>query len=235
MSNRAVPPPIERFHPAAAAQDVEVSSSRKKNFPERAFEDRPFAAYMCHTQDTGGAQTGLIANELRERYHLCPKGEAPGPWLDKWVPSCDAKAMEKGISESKVFFITMTKGIMSKPYPIMEMRWALMYGIPRIGVMDKSTAGGKDFIYDELEAAPEDLKVLLNDVEYIPYRTKGYEQGSMMVEIMRRGNLKPPPAGGSDTAVAVEPDDVGDLTELLAAAKLLKHAASRRSRRSQTL
>ena len=134
--------------------------------------------------------------------------------------------MEKGISESKVFFITMTKGIMSKPYPIMEMRWARMYDIPMIGVMDKSTAGGKDFIYDELEAAPEDLKGLLKDVEYIPYRTKGYEQGPMMVEIMRRGNLKPPAAGGSDTAVVVEPDDVGELTELLTAAKLLKHAAA---------
>jgi len=26
-----------------------------------------------------------------------------------------------------------------------------MYDIPVIGVMDKSTAGGRDFIYDELE------------------------------------------------------------------------------------
>ena len=70
----------------AAAQDVEVSSSRKKNFPERAFEDRPFAAYMCHTQDTGGAQTHVVAGEIRERYALCPMGEAPGPWLDKLLP-----------------------------------------------------------------------------------------------------------------------------------------------------
>jgi len=154
-----------------------------------SFDDRPYCAYMCHTQDTGGAQTGLIANELRERYGMCTKGEAPGPWLDKWVPSCDALAMEKGISESKVLFIMMTKGIMSKPYPIMEMRWAKMYGLPIIGVMDKS---GEDFIYDELKAAPEDLKGLLENVEYIPYRTKAYEQTGMIDEILLRGKLQVP-------------------------------------------
>jgi len=83
----------------------------------------------------------------------------------------------------------MTKGIMSKPYPRMEMRWAVRYKLPIVGVMDKSTAGGADFIYDELAAAPEDLKFLCKDVEYIPYRTKAYEQGPMIDEIMQRAKL----------------------------------------------
>ena len=169
-----------------AAQDIDIGDRRN---PLRSFDDRPHCAYMCHTQDTGGAQTHVVAGEFRERYGMCPEGESPGPWLDKWMPSCDAMAMEKGISECKVFFIMMTKGIMSKPYPKMEMRWAKMYGLPIIGVMDKSSAGGKDFIYGELEDAPEDLKYLCMDVEYIPHRTKGYEPGPMMDEIMRRGNL----------------------------------------------
>jgi len=43
----------------------------------------------------------VVAGEFRERYLFCPKGEPPGPWLDKWMPSCDAPAMEKGISESR--------------------------------------------------------------------------------------------------------------------------------------
>ena len=171
---------------------VDAASSRDETrFTRLSFDERLHCAYMCHTQDTGGAQTHVVAGEFRERYGMCTKGEPPGPWLDKWMPSCDAMAMEKGISECKVFFIMMTKGIMSKPYPIMEMRWAKMYNLPVVGVMDKNSAGGEDFIYGELQAAPADLKDLCKDVEYIPYRTKGYEQGPMMDEVMRRAKLTP--------------------------------------------
>ena len=84
--------------PKPAVVDIDICERRN---PRHSFEDRLYCAYMCHTQDTGGAQTSVVAGEFRERYLFCPKGEPPGPWLDKWMPSCDAPAMEKGISESR--------------------------------------------------------------------------------------------------------------------------------------
>jgi len=61
-----------------------------------------------------------------------------------------------------------------------------------------SCLGDLSSLYDELEAAPADLKGLLKNVEYIPCRNKGYEQGPMMGEIMRRGNLTLPEGAGGE-------------------------------------
>merc|ERR1711924_562658 len=67
-----------------------------------------------------------------------------------------------------------------------EQRWAKMYNCNFIGVVETDQRHGAADFAKEKESAPDDLKHLLGDVEYIDYDRRGYKEKAMVTELLRR-------------------------------------------------
>ena len=72
------------------------------------------------------------------------------------------------------------------------MRWAKLYGCGLVGVNeDDSRHGAADFD-TERQRAPADLEHLLDDVEFVEYRRRGFYAEAMIMELIRRGEEASP-------------------------------------------
>ena len=56
---------------------------------------------------------------------------------------------------------------MGRPFCIMELRWAKLYGCTIIGVVEKDARHGAVDFGREVQLAPSDLKDICADVEFI--------------------------------------------------------------------
>jgi len=116
------------------------------------------------------------------------KNEGARVWYDMQAHDLTGSGMERGISNAKNFIIFLSHGVMSRPYCQQEQRWAKQYECHLIGVKEEDERHGVPDFAAEKASAPKDLQHLLNDVEFIAFRRRGYEEKAMVQEILRRGS-----------------------------------------------
>jgi hypothetical protein len=118
-------------------------------------------------------------------------------WYDMEEEDLTERGMEEGVSRCRVVLIFLSDGYMTRPFCVKELRWAKLYGCALVGVVEKDSRHGPADFGLEARRAPADLKHVLNDVEFIEYRRRGFEAEAMLAEIIRRcgssGALEPAP------------------------------------------
>ena len=99
------------------------------------------------------------------------------------------QGMEEGMSQSRNILIFLSKGTMKRPYCQAEQRWAKAYGCNFVGVIEVDNRHNAANILEEKENAPSDLKCILDEVEFIPFRRRDYEEATMVEELLKRGGF----------------------------------------------
>ena len=166
--------------------------SEGRNFAEIPLRERKYDFFINHCQHTGQDQCA----------NLCAILQAAGckVWLDMQAQDITAQGMEEGVANSRNVLIFLSEGIMGRPFCNAEQRWAKLYGCNFVGVFEADTRHGPADFTVEKEIAPDDLKYILEEVEFEQYQRRSHLQKSMMKEILRRGNCQKK-ARGSKKAV----------------------------------
>ena len=126
---------------------------------------------MCYSA-TGAAQAESIAAHLESR----------GSVQHTFVDCNTIEVIGPVLSQSDVLCIVLTPGIMADSQCQRLMSTALELGVHIVGVMDKQVC----IIEDEIEAAPEDLKRILFQTEFLTFRTIEHEAEAMMGGLEQR-------------------------------------------------
>jgi hypothetical protein len=185
--------------------------------------ERKFDFFINHCQKSGQDQCGKLA--------LLLKAAGATVWYDMQAQDLTAQGMEEGVRQSRNVIIFLSDDVMGRPFCNAEQRWAKLYSCNLIGVLEKDDRHSPADFGKEKMRAPVDLKHILEDVEFIDYRRRGYEEKGMVEEIMRRGGSVGPLPGSMQPEPEPEPEpiEVGvpplDLDSWLAAIGLSKHAA----------
>ena len=107
---------------------------------------------------------------------------------------------------------------MGRPFCIMELRWAKLYGCRIIGVMEKDSRHGAVDFGREMQLAPSDLQHILADVEFVEYQRREPYVGTMVDDLLHRAGVAPPPPPVSGGALeAPRAQEINSLAELAAA------------------
>ncbi|KAJ3380227.1 hypothetical protein HDU84_006062 [Entophlyctis sp. JEL0112] len=109
-------------------------------------------------------------------------------WFDqRYEDNLNADAMKRGVEESKVYMLFLTKSVFSSNYVKMELERAvdLKREILFVHEEDQGQQGFAPF-KDYIQACPPDLQHLFKKVESIPYRRRLHESDGMCKEILRR-------------------------------------------------
>lgn len=142
---------------------------------------RVYDFYLIHCQESGQDQCSHLATLL--------KNAGASVWYDMEASDLTVSGMEQAISQSRSVILFLSKGVMSRPFCHSEMRWAKQYGCGIVGVKEPDCRHGAPDFKHEKESAPQDLVHLLDDVEFIDYRRRGFEQKAMLPEILKRGDI----------------------------------------------
>jgi len=149
----------------------------------KPLEDREFDVFISHSQGTGQDQAGKL-RILLEQLGL-------KVWYDMTAKNLTAEGMEDGVSNSRCVLIVLTDGIMSRPFCQLEMRWAKLYGCMLVGVAEEDARHGKvDFVVEK-QRAPADLQYIFNDVEFLTFRRRDFEETGMIEQIAKRIGPRP--------------------------------------------
>ncbi len=151
------------------------------DYPHVSFSERKYDFFINHTQATGADQCGKLA--------LLLKGRGATVWYDMHADDLTKQGMEKGMSQSRNILIFLSKGTMKRPYCQAEQRWAKAYGCNFVGVIEVDNRHNAANILEEKENAPSDLKCILDEVEFIPFRRRDYEEATMVEELLKRGGF----------------------------------------------
>ncbi|KAJ3355617.1 hypothetical protein HDU83_002999 [Entophlyctis luteolus] len=120
-------------------------------------------------------------------YHRL-NGQGLKVWFDQiYQDNLNADAMKRGVEESKVYLLFLTKSVFSSTYVKMELKRAvdLKREILFVHEEDQRLPGFAPF-KDYIQACPPDLQHLFKKVESIPYRRRLHESDGMCKEILRR-------------------------------------------------
>ncbi|KAJ3343565.1 hypothetical protein HDU83_005582, partial [Entophlyctis luteolus] len=103
----------------------------------------------------------------------------------------NADAMKRGVEESRVYLLFLTKSVFSSEYVKMELKRAvdLKRKILFVHEEDQGQQGFAPF-KDYIQACPPDLQHLFEKVESIPYRRRLHESDGMCKEILRRAGVE---------------------------------------------
>ena len=141
---------------------------------------RMYDVYLCHCHTSGADQCRILAMLLRDR--------GLQVWYDMDANDLTLAGMEHGVRNSRNFLVFLSKGTMGRPYCHQEMRWAKSYGCRFLGVMEHDEQHGRANIDAERAVAPDDLKHLLQDVEFITNQRRSFLVTAMVDELERRCN-----------------------------------------------
>ena len=122
-----------------------------------------FWLFVSHTQRD--AEGKLLAVEIF--HELCPvltEDERGGVWLDVKMEDKSEAAMKEGAVNAKALVCIVTDQYFTRPLCCSELRWAIEARVPIIPVVrveDKSRIG------ELLELAPEDIRKVLQNLDFI--------------------------------------------------------------------
>ena len=146
-------------------QGVPIRAGNNTGLVEtKPFKQRKYDFFICHCQRTGQDQAKALAMLLKDA--------GQSVWFDMMVDEITEQGMERGVADSRNFLIFLSKDIMSRPFCQQEQRWAKQYGCTLLGVKEDDVRHGKANFADEKAAAPEDLKHLLDNIEFEPYQRR---------------------------------------------------------------
>ena len=140
-------------------------------------------------------------------------------WLDQKAETITKESMQAGVEASKVFLLFLSRGVLSRPFCLFEIRTALT-GQKKILLMHETDErhGAFDFGEVNRQALP-DMTELLETHESIPWRRRRFEQDAILAELIRTAGLAAPDVlqavvintdSGTDTAVKSAGNDAID-------------------------
>ena len=101
-------------------------------------------------------------------------------WYDQLAKDLTESGMKTGIEKSENYVLFLSEGVATRPFVQLELRHALPLEKPIILVHEEDARHGKFEFSEWAESAPEDLKGVLNGIESLPFRRRGYERESML-------------------------------------------------------
>ena len=137
--------------------------------------------FISHCQATGQDQAHLLCTNLKAR--------GAKVWYDMEMDEITTQGMEDGVRDSMVMIVLLTPLIMSRPFCQLEMRSAKKHDLKIIGVCEQDERRGKVDFAAEKAAAPDDLKDILDKVEFLPFRRRKAEADPMYREILKRSQI----------------------------------------------
>ena len=144
--------------------------------------------FLSHYQLNGGPQMAQLRAELALHH-------GKRAWFDKSeTPS--VKEMLRGVANSDVFLLFLTRDVLTRPYCLMEIREALRLRKPiillretepRLTYVQDGVARPTTASVEELKAqAPEDLLPLFDHLVIVSHRQEEYERVSMRDKLCAR-------------------------------------------------
>ena len=97
--------------------------------------------------------------------------------------------MKQGIEESVAVLIVLTTGVMGRPFCQKEMRWAQENRLTFCGVFEQDTRRGPVDFARELQDAPSDLKGVVANTEFLPFRRRRFEAEAMYDQLLKKGKF----------------------------------------------
>jgi hypothetical protein len=167
--------------PEPEPQPQPTDSSAAARFAVVPKGERQFDFFINHCQKSGQDQCGKLV--------LLLQAAGCSVWYDMQAQDLTAQGMEEGVRQSRNVIIFLSDDVMGRPFCNAEQRWAKLYSCNLIGVVEKDSRHSPADFGKEKERAPVDLKHLLDDVEFLDYRRRGYEEKGMVDEIIRRGGV----------------------------------------------
>ncbi len=182
--------------------------------------ERQYDFFINHCQSSGADQCRSLALLLQMR--------GATVWYDMSAENLTAHGMEEGVASSRNVLIFLSDNCFGRPYCNMEQRWGIQYGCNFVGVVEKDDRHDPADFAIERERAPEDLKHLLEEIEFETYQRREHLVQAMISEILKRGGCTGilTVAGESDAAndadeqqslLAVVPSSTDANNELLEA------------------
>lgn len=120
-----------------------------------AIDERENEFFVSH------CQVASLTASLRDKGHKV--------WRDIDADNLTARGMEEGVRQSKHLLLFLSKDYMSRPFCISELRWAKQYGCTFVGVIEKDSRRGAADFGQEAADAPDDLKHLFQDIEFVEF------------------------------------------------------------------
>eukprot|EP01047_Picozoa_sp_COSAG01_P043258 COSAG01_NODE_3831_length_5651_cov_4.363112_2_plen_1509_part_00 len=142
---------------------------------------RKYDFFINHCQTSGQDQCNTLSLLLKQK--------GAKVWYDMQAQDLTATGMEEGVSQSRNVLMFLSDDLMGRPFCQAEQRWGKLYGCNFVGIVEKDSRHSPADFGKEKERAPVDLKYLLDDVEFMPYRRRKYEAEAMLDELMRRGGV----------------------------------------------
>ena len=162
---------------------TQSDAETKRLYEKLEPEDREYDVFITHSQKTGQDQAGKLM--------LLLKNAGLRVWYDMQAQDLTVKGMEEGVSKSRNMLIVLTDGFMGREFCNAELRWARTYDCNLVGVKEDDTRHGKVNFTTELEDAPEDLKDILDKVEFHEFRRRDYEEAAMLQKLRDAIGMRP--------------------------------------------
>ena len=186
----AAEPALEKPHPRSdpsstvAPALVEVFA---RLFSVLPMEQRKHDIFITHAQGSGQDQCKWVYEKLTQAGYSV--------WYDMKESNLTAQGMEEGVSQCRVVLIFLSDSYFTRPFCLKELRWAKLYGCVLAGLVEKDTRHGPADFGLEMRRAPDDLKHVLADVEFLEYQRRSFLAKAMLEELFRRFGPPVWPAG----------------------------------------
>ena len=95
------------------------------------------------------------------------------------------------MANSRNVLIFLSDDVMGRTFCNMEQRWGIKYGCNFVGVVEMDSRHSPGSFEKEKERAPDDLKHLLDEVEFEPYQRREHLLQAMVQSVLRKGGCTP--------------------------------------------
>eukprot|EP00935_MAST-01C_sp_MAST-1C-sp1_P001654 g1654.t1 len=131
---------------------------------------------------TGADQVAMIELELSKLGFVC--------WLDNRADDLTKAGMRAGIESSGCFVLFLSRGCLGRPYVQYELTCALELE-KRVVLVHECDDRHSPFHFSaDRELAPPHLRCVLDDIESIAFRRRGYERDAMLHRIVKQAGYE---------------------------------------------
>eukprot|EP00808_Paulinella_micropora_P023868 g70821.t1 len=163
--------------------------------------------FLSHMQAEASGDVGTLAAAL--------KSYGAAVWRDMDAINLTEEGMRQGVADCDVFILFLTNGVLSRPYCLKEIKWALEFGKPFIVVtetdlrffpfdwlrferdlLEKLEAGAWGYsknLGSSFEKGSHEFRIVFDAVKeqwdskrFIPFRRRDFEVKAMVREIITR-------------------------------------------------
>ena len=135
--------------------------------------------FLSHYQATGGDQVMSLELRLTSMGYTC--------WLDQKAATITKESMQTGVSESRVFLLFLSEGVLTRPFCLFEIETAMT--MQKKMLMHETDSRHVAFAFEVIPPALPSIKTLLETHESLPYRRRRFEQDAILAELVRNSGL----------------------------------------------